>query len=254
MTSEPFPHTLTEETAPQIGLIVLQADESIEQDFRRLIPPEVDVLVSRVPSDTEVSTETLAAMETHLTAAAALFPVSARFAAVGYGCTSGTAQIGAAEIARRVHAGTATRAVTEPVSALVAACRALGLARLALLSPYVEPVSERLRATLAAAGIETPAFGSFDVAEEARVVRIDGPSIQRAAEAVAAREKVDGVFISCTNLRTLDVIPPLQDRLGVPVLSSNLVLAWHLMRLAGAIAADATPRQLLASAVRRPGA
>jgi len=246
MTAEPFRYTLTEEKAPQIGLIVLQADESIEQDFRRLIPPEVDVLFSRVPSGTEVTAETLTAMEAHLTAAAALFPVAARFAAVGYACTSGTAQIGAAEVARRVHAGTKTHAVTEPVSALIAACQILNLTRLALLSPYVEPVSERLRQTLAAAGIETPAFGSFDVAEEARVVRIDGPSILRATEAVATQEKVDGVFLSCTNLRTLEVIPLLQERLGLPVLSSNLVLAWHLMRLASIAAADGPPEQLLA--------
>ena len=249
MTVEPFRYTLTEDKAPQIGLIVLQADESIESDFRRLIPMEVDLLVSRVPSGTEVTAETLAAMETHLTAAAALFPTAARFAAVGYACTSGTAQIGAAEVARRVHAGTKTHAVTEPVSALIAACRSLGLSRLALLSPYVEPVSERLRQALAPAGIETPAFGSFDVAEEARVVRIDGPSILRATEAVATREKVDGVFLSCTNLRTLDVIPSLQERLGLPVLSSNLVLAWHLMRLAGVAAADGLPGRLLASAM-----
>ena len=241
MTSEPLLYTLTEEKAPQIGLIVLQADETIESDFRRLIPLEVDVLVSRVPSGTEVTAETLTAMEARLTAAAARFPVSARFTAVGYACTSGTAQIGAAEVARRIHDGTVTQAVTEPVTALIAACRTLGLVRLALLSPYVEPVSQRLRETLAAAGIETPAFGSFDVAEEARVARIDGPSILRATETVAAREKVDAVFLSCTNLRTLDAIPLLQERLGLPVLSSNLVLAWHLMHLAGAVAVDGMP-------------
>jgi maleate isomerase len=126
----------------------------------------------------------------------ALFPAAARFAAVGYGCTSATA--------------------------LIAVCRSLGLTRLTLLSPYVEPVSERLRQTLAPAGIETPAFGGFEVAEEAHVVRIDGPSILQAAEAVAAQENVGGVFLSCTNLRTLDVIPPLQEKLGLPVLSSIL--------------------------------
>lgn len=252
MTSEPFPCTLTEEKAPQIGLIVLQSDESIESDFRRLIPLEVDVLVSRVPSGTEVTAETLSAMEAHLTVAASLFPISASFAVVGYGCTSGTAQIGAAEVARRIHAGTATHAVTEPVTALIAACQTLCLARLALLSPYVAPVSERLRETIVAAGIEIPAFGSFDVAEEARVARIDSPSILRAAEEVAIREKVDGIFLSCTNLRTLDIIPLLQERFGFPVLSSNLVLAWHLMHLAGAAAAEGTPRQLLATAIKRP--
>lgn len=223
----------------------MQADVSIELDFRRLIPLELQLLVTRLPSVTEVASETLASMEGHLTAMAALFPASARFAAVGRGCTSGTAQIGAAEVARRVHAGTVTQALTEPVSALTAACRLLGLTRLALPSPYAAPVSERLRQTLGAAGIETQAFGSFDVAEEARVARIDGPSIMRAAEAAAGHQDVS-IFLSCTNLRSPEVIPAIEPRLGVPVLSSNLVLACHLLRLAGSSAAAAPASQLLA--------
>ena len=246
-----FPYRLSEVSAPRIGLIVLQADETIEVDFRRLIPPGVELLVSRVPSGAEVTSETLAEMAGHLTAAAALFPGSVNFAAVGYACTSGTAQIGAAEVARLVRAGTTAAAVTDPVTALIATCRALGLGRLALLSPYVAPVSERLRDTLAAAGIDTPAFGSFDVAEEARVVRIDGPSIIGAAETVAARAPVDGLFLSCTNLRTLDVISALEDRLGIPVLSSNLVLAWHLLRLAGVPMPDAPPSRLIDQTARK---
>jgi maleate isomerase len=249
--TDAFPHRLTVERAPQLGLIVLQSDETIEPDFRRLIPIRADLLVSRVPSGAEVTAETLAAMEAHLSAAAGLFPVAARFAVVGYGCTSGTAQIGAAQVALHVHAGTATQAVTEPVSALIAACRALGLGRLGLISPYIAPVSARLRETLAAAGIATPVFGSFDVPEEARVARIDGASILGAAEAVAAQAAVDGVFLSCTNLRTLEVIPALEARLGLPVLSSNLVLAWHMMRLAGLAAAAVPPGQLVAPALRQ---
>ena len=34
--------------------------------------------------------------------------------------------------------------------------------------------------------------------------------------------------------RTLDVIAPLEDELGLPVLSSNLVMAWDMARAAGA--------------------
>ena len=48
----------------------------------------------------------------------------------------------------------------------------------------------------------------------------------------------DGVFVSCTNLRTLDIIPVAEERLGVPVLASNQVLAWHLLRSVGI---DASP-------------
>ena len=33
-----LPYRLTETRAPQVGLIILQSDESIERDFRRMLP------------------------------------------------------------------------------------------------------------------------------------------------------------------------------------------------------------------------
>lgn len=228
------PYTKRVETRARLGLVTLQSDRTIEDDFRRLMPAEVSLLVSRVPSATDVSSETLAEMEGVLRGAASLFPRGHSFDVVGYGCTSGTAQIGADIIAKEVRAGTSANAVSEPVSALLATCAALGLNRLAIVSPYVAAVSDRLRDVLRAAGVETPHFVSFDEANEEAVTQIDDASVMAAAHTVMEGADVQGVFLSCTNLRTLDVIAPLQAELGVPVLSSNLVLAWHMLHLAGA--------------------
>lgn len=233
MNGRTFPFDLIAKDPPKLGLIALQSDETIESDFRRLIPEDVQLLVSRVPSAQHVSRDTLAAMEGHLTGAAALFPETLHFDAVGYGCTSGTAQIGADRIKVQIQKGAATTHVTEPVSALVAACRHLGLTRIAFLSPYVAKVSDHLRATLDQAGIATPIFGSFDVAEEAKVARITPAAITEAARSLTETTDAEAVFLSCTNLRTLDVIDPLETALSRPVLSSNQVLAWHLLKLIG---------------------
>ncbi len=123
--------------------------------------------------------------------------------------------------------------MTDPVTALIAACRHLGLRRLALLSPYVAAVSDQLRKVLDAKGIETPVFSTFAEAEEAKVVRIASAAIIDAARDLCADADVDGLFLSCTNLRTLPVIAPLEAELGLPVLSSNVVLAWHMSQLSG---------------------
>ena len=246
MTTGPFAHEPVAERAPRVGLIVLRADETIEYEFRRLIPAQVELMVSRVPSGDDVTPESLEAMAGHMRASAALFPGSVRFAAIGYGCTSGTAQIGAARVADLVSQGARTDAVSDPLTALIAACRHLGVTRLGVVSPYVADVSDRLRAVLAEEGISTPVFGSFEVAEEARVARIDGGSIRRAAAEVAAAGGIDAVFLSCTNLRALDLIERLAAALGLPVLSSNQVLGWHLLRLAGAEPAAGAPGRLFA--------
>jgi len=235
------------EALPQktLGLVVLQSDETIEQDFRHVMPRRVALHVTRVPSGLEVSQDSLQAMEHALPAAAGLLPRGLPFDAVGYGCTSGTAQIGAARIAALVHDGVEAGHVTEPVSALIAACRHLGLTRLAMLSPYVAEVSARLRDVLREAGIATPVFGSFEEAEEQKVVRIDAGSVQRAANELARHGGVDGIFLSCTNLRTFPSIAPLEAATGLPVLSSNQVLIWHMLRQAGASLDAAGPGKLL---------
>lgn len=218
-----------------LGLLVLQSDETIEHDFRRLMPvDDVSLYVSRVPSALEVSGETLKTMEAHLPASAGLFPRALAFDVVGYGCTSGTSVIGPARIADLVGLGCQTRAVTEPVSALLAACGALGVGRMAFLSPYVEEVSATLRIVLAGGGLETAVFGSFNEAEEAKVARIGPQSLIDAAVRLGTAADADVVFLSCTNLRTLDVIDEIEARTGKPVLSSNQVLAWHMARLSGA--------------------
>ncbi len=187
-------------------------------------------------------------MAGHIAASASLFPQTISFDAVGYGCTSGTAQIGVSEIERLVKFGTQTKTVSQPVSALVAACEHLGLKRIAFLSPYIEGVSANLRQVLQDNGVETPAFGTFGEAEELKVVRISGASVMEAATALVRDSKVDGIFLSCTNLRTLDLIMPLEAALDMPVLSSNLVLAWHLAQLSGNPEALSGPGRLFASA------
>ena len=236
-------YTIVDDNRPKLGLITLQADRTIEDDFRRLLPRDVSLLVSRVPSGLDVTLDSLAQMEGALSDAASLFPVGHSFDAVGYGCTSGTAQIGVQKTAERICAGTDTSAISEPVSALIAACQALSVNRIAMLSPYVASVSDRLRSALDAAGVQTPVFASFDEGNEAAVAQIDNGSIIAATVDMMAGADVQAVFLSCTNLRTMDVIAGLQDQLGIPVLASNLVLAWDMLRLSGI--EIATPRALL---------
>ncbi|MEM6566081.1 MAG: Asp/Glu racemase [Pseudomonadota bacterium] len=229
---------------PRLGLIALQSDESIERDMRRLVPMDVDLMVSRVRSGENVSSDSLSAMEADLATAAGLFPRGVVFDALAYGCTSGTAQIGADRVASQIRRGTEARHVTQPLSALIAGCRHLGIRRLALLSPYVAPVSSRLQQVIASSGIETPVFGSFNVCQEATVVRITPESVCEAAASLMEGAEVDGLFLSCTNLRVLDVIEPLEAQLGKPVLTSNQVLAWQMLELAGVAASLSAPGQL----------
>lgn len=234
---EHFPYTLTGPigSVATLGLVVLQVDETIEQDFRRLFShPDVALYISRIPSGTDLTPETIAQMAIDLPQAAALFPPAARFDAIGYACTSGTTLIGADRVAQLVMGGADTRAVTNPLTASIAAFTALKVNTIAIVSPYITSVAIPIRDAFVAAGFDVPATISFGERTEANVARIDPASIRDAALEIGQTPGIQAVFLSCTNLRTLGTIAELEHRLGLPVVSSNQALAWHMARIASA--------------------
>jgi len=223
----------------RLGLIVLQVDETVESEFHRLTAIDgVAVYVSRVPSGAQLNEETILAMEAEIPAAACLFPPVAEFGVIGYACTSGATIIGPRNVAAAVrNAGGGHRfagaVITDPLTAVKAAARALNVIRLGFVSPYVPGVSAAMRAALEADGFTISTFGSFEQSEEAVVARISAQSVYDAMLRVGQSADCDAVFVSCTNIRTLEVLPDAEQALGLPIVTSNQALAWHMLRLAG---------------------
>lgn len=217
-----------------LGLIVLQVDETIEADFRRLMAIDgVRLYQSRIPSGADLTTETISGMAATLPAAAELLPVAARMDVIGYACTSGAATLGETRVEALIASAHPGARVTTPLTALKAACAALGVGRLGMVSPYVAEVSDSLRNALTAGGIAVTAFGSFDQKEERLVARITPDSVRTALLKIGSEGACEAVFASCTNLRAVEVLEDTEHALGKPVLASNQVLAWHMLRLAG---------------------
>ena len=227
-----FAFELQDDHLPRLGLIVLQVDETIEQDFRRLFAPDtVKLHISRVPSGAELTPDSIATMEAALPAAASLLPCGVDV--IGYACTSGTTLIGAERVRDLIMGAAQPRAVTDPLTAVLAQCHALGLSQIGIVSPYIASVADPIREAFESQGIAVRDTLSFGEEIEAKVARIAPASIANAARALARQTKLDGIFLSCTNLRTLDILDALAHELGIPVLSSNQCLAWHMASLSG---------------------
>lgn len=243
-----LPYALTDPIGSRatLGLIVLQVDETLEHDFRRLFAAsDIALYVSRIPSGAELTPDTIAQMALDLPAAATLLPPAAQFDAVGYGCTSGTTLIGAARVADLVRGACSTQRVADPLSAAISAFRHLGLGKVAIVSPYIDSVSVPIRYAFEGAGIAVPTSVSFGEEIEAHVARIDPASIRSAALEAGRAAEVEAVFLSCTNLRTLDILDDLETELGKPVLSSNQVLAWQMAQMSGGLRLAVQPGRLL---------
>ncbi|MBS8262041.1 Asp/Glu racemase [Roseibium polysiphoniae] len=228
-----------------IGLIVLQSDETLEVEFRSLSGLEgVAFYHSRIPSAHDVTPQTLQSMHEELPRAAGLLPDAQPMDVVAYCCTSGTAVIGPDNVAAAVQSKHPSAKVTNPMSAVLAACAHLGVKRPALVSPYTRSVSRTLQDNLEAAGLEIAALGSFEQEEEAVVARICQASLQQAICEIGASDDVDAVFASCTNLRSFDVIEACEAALNKPVITSNQALAWHILQCAGLPTKNVGPGRL----------
>ena len=219
-------------TRARLGLIVLQSDQTIEAEARMLNFEGVEFYHSRIPNDVEVTRRTLTDMEQRLPVAAGLLPTDFDFAAIGYGCTSAAALIGEAGVTACIQAAHPGVTCTNPITAAVAAFQALEARRIAVLTPYTADVTAPIAAHFADAGITVTALGSFLEPSDLVVGRISEASISDGVRAIASADS-DAVFVSCTSLRVLETVAEIEDEVGVPVVSSNVALFWHLLRLAG---------------------
>ena len=111
-----------------LGLILLQADETLENEAcELLLMAGLAFHYSRAVMPPVVTRETLAVMTATLPAAAALLP-RADFDVISHGCASGATVIGPASVVAAINGLHLSAKVTDPILALVAACRARGLA------------------------------------------------------------------------------------------------------------------------------
>lgn len=219
----------------RLAMIVLSTDETIENEARAVLQDRpVSLVHSRVPAHADVTPETLKLMEAALPETAQLLPRNQDV--IAYACTSGATIIGPDVVTSLIQGAHPNVRVTNPITAVVAACRALNVSTVAYVSPYVPSVTQPMRSFLADHEIETVIEDSFEVKEDWAVARIpEKDTLNMCLEAVS-KAKPQAIFISCTNLRTFGLIDDLEAQTGVPVISSNQALLWHMLKQAGVAA------------------
>ena len=123
-------------------------------------------------------------------------------------------------------------------SAVVRGLKALGVGRVALATAYIDDLNTRLTTFLAAnditvAGIEGLAMTDMNAVKHVPPARL----ITLAERALAHDPSAEGILLSCGGLLTLDVIDPVEQRLGIPVVASSPAGFWDAVQVAGLDAA-----------------
>lgn len=217
----------------RLGMILLSVDRASEAELRRMLPAAVgEIYVSRVAMAAHCNLETLRAMETDISRAAANLLPGTRLDAIGFACTSGAAAIGVERVAECIAGTHPGVPVTTPLAAAAAGLTDLGVRRVSVLTPYIDEVNALISDGLSEAGFDIVDFASFHLGSDEEMSAVTPASLLEAglqADHVAS----EALFISCTALRPAAVIDDLEQKLGKPVVTSHQAMLWHALACAG---------------------
>jgi len=212
----------------RVGMIVPSVNAVIEPDYARLGLPGVSFHVSRVMLR-ETTPEGLRAMNAGVEQAAGLI-ASVTPDVVAFACTSGSFIDGEAALARQLQS--LESIVGCPVVAtsrcIVESLNALDIRRVALATPYLDEVNEAERAFLQSHGFEVAGVEGMGLSGKA--IREVPPETVADLVRRADRPEAQAIFVSCTDFRALEIAGRMEAELGKPVLTSNQVTLWGILR------------------------
>lgn len=151
---------------------------------------------------------------------------------VAYGCTA-AGFIGGpardAEIQNRL-ADITGKPVVTTASAMIAVLKQVGAQRIAVVTPYLDAVNERLRSYLEQSGISVVRLESFKAATTDELAAITPAQIAALARRTMTPD-ADAMFIACSQLPTMGILDDLEREFAKPVWSSIKATAWHARRV-----------------------
>ena len=219
----------------RIGVLVPFTNSNLEPDMQLMRPDGVSIHFARlggydedaIPDDTQMADLGNAPLDEPLRLLAGVRPD-----VMVYGCTSATLTHGPSfdrDLAARIAEQSGARTVTA-AGALVHALKVLGASRIGFASPYVGAINRQAVSFLADCGVETVSLaeveGELDNAGQGALTPDEVFELGRRADSADA----EAIVLSCTDMRSVEVIGRLEKELGKPVVTSNQAMMYQAMQ------------------------
>ncbi len=218
----------------RLGLLVPFTNSNLEPDFAMMRPAGVSCHSARlggydeneVPDESQMQGLGAADLDDPLHLLLGVKPD-----VVIYGCTSATLTHGPAfdrALAQRIEAESGAKTVTA-AGALVHALNALGAKRIGFASPYVPAINELAVGFLAKSGFETLTQSEIDGTLGNHEQGALDPDAVYTLGLKADHPDADAIVLSCTEMRSVETLDRLEQKLGKPVVSSNQAMMFEAL-------------------------
>ncbi|PPR45716.1 MAG: Arylmalonate decarboxylase [Alphaproteobacteria bacterium MarineAlpha5_Bin8] len=223
--------TFNEIVNPRIGVITLSTDFTIEQDFRKVCHGiDLDIFFNRIPFNNPLNHENYLKMAEHIPEITEQILPKQKVDVIAYGCTSGTIAIGEEFITSQIHKKKPGALVTTPITAALKAFKKLNLKKIAVLTPYPTNVNLTVFNYLEQNNLEVDSFNSFNLNYDSEIAKVSPASLLDGIDKINL-ENVDGLFVSCTALKILEILEKVEQKFNTTVISSNQAIIWDCLRL-----------------------
>lgn len=213
----------------RLGILIPSSNTTMEEEFNEMKSKNMTVHSARMKLK-EVTIKSLTEMEREAEREA-LKLADANVNVIAYGCTTGSLVKGvnhATEIEAKLESITGIPSIAT-ANAVLRAMRKLGLRKISVATPYIEELNERERRFLELNGIKVLKIVGLGLKDNVEIGRVKSETVQKLALKANVHD-ADGIFISCTNLRTINIIEKLEREIGKPVISSNTATFWNMLR------------------------
>jgi maleate cis-trans isomerase len=215
----------------RVMVVLPENNTTIEPEISALCPALEPLAVARVkrPPRTLLLEDLPAYAEATLDAIAPF--TGEPWDLVIYGCTAAGFLGGPDSNARMVESlrERTGATVVSAAGAMVDVLREAGVSETAVVTPYLQPVNDGLRAYLEASGIEVETLNSFFCKTTAELGAITEDQVLELARRTVTPSS-ESLFVACSQLPTLRAIAQLRHELEIPVWSSIQATAWASAR------------------------
>ena len=219
----------------RFGVLVPFTNSNLEPDMALLRPDGVSMHFARmggydadeIPDEAQMQGLGAADLEEPLALLSGVKPD-----VILYGCTSATLTHGPEfdrALTAKIKQDSGAQTVTAAGS-LVQALQAIGAKTIGFASPYVPNINDMAIDFLARSGIKT--IARSEVQETLNNDGQGGLPPDRVYElgCGAEHKNADAIVLSCTDMRSVEVIDALEERLGKPVVTSNQAMLFTCLQ------------------------
>jgi maleate isomerase len=229
----------------RIGQIVPSSNTTMETELpamfraREAVSPERFTFHSSRMRMKTVTREELAAMDAAAGRCAAEL-ADARVDVLGYACLVAIMSAG-----HGYHCQSETRLrgimadeghavpVVTSAGALITGLKTLGARRIAMVAPYLKPLTGLVCDYIEAEGIEVADTISLEIADNVEVGRRDPMALVEVYKALDLRDIDALVLSSCVQMPSLAAIPVVERECGLPVVSAAVCTTHQMLRRLG---------------------